>query len=225
MGDLHRYAESYNKAETYYLNASKLGPGYGNPYNQLAVVNYNRDNYCNSLYWYARSLLATHEAFTTSSGNLERLFVSNREKLQEYGRDSKPTILTDDKMMMMISTIPTNTSRSEKRSNKGDYQSSLKERKKSASKSFLAHFVDLQYDFFLLCQRKEDIEIVDILENMRQKMSAIAASLESIQQFYAFGDSLFCRLVVINAFHVRPNWPVPPSIKQPTCHRNDMPST
>jgi hypothetical protein len=48
---------------------------------------------------------------------------------------------------------------------------------------------------------------------------AIAASLESIQQFYAFGDSLFCRLVVINAFHVRPNWPVPPSITT-----TDMPS-
>jgi hypothetical protein len=37
-GDLHRYAESYDKAITCYLSATKLSPGNGNPYNQLAVV-------------------------------------------------------------------------------------------------------------------------------------------------------------------------------------------
>lgn len=37
-GDLHRYAEAYDKAITCYLNAAKLSPGNGNPYNQLAVV-------------------------------------------------------------------------------------------------------------------------------------------------------------------------------------------
>lgn len=37
-GDLHRYAESYDRASTCYLNAAKLSPGNGNPYNQMAVV-------------------------------------------------------------------------------------------------------------------------------------------------------------------------------------------
>ena len=37
-GDLHRYAESYDKAIASYLSATKLSPGNGNPYNQLAVV-------------------------------------------------------------------------------------------------------------------------------------------------------------------------------------------
>eukprot|EP00536_Pseudo-nitzschia_multiseries_P012012 jgi/Psemu1/290022/fgenesh1_pg.438_\ len=51
MGDLHRYAEAYNKAERNYANASKLGPGLGNPYNQLAVVAFSRETYCVALYW------------------------------------------------------------------------------------------------------------------------------------------------------------------------------
>ena len=37
-GDLHRYAEAYDKAIVCYLSATKLSPGNGNPYNQLAVV-------------------------------------------------------------------------------------------------------------------------------------------------------------------------------------------
>ena len=38
LGDLHRYAEAYNKAEINYLNASKLGPGLGNPYLSLIHI-------------------------------------------------------------------------------------------------------------------------------------------------------------------------------------------
>ncbi|KAG7369580.1 est1 DNA/RNA binding domain containing protein [Nitzschia inconspicua] len=199
MGDLQRYAESLNKAETYYLNASKLGPGYGNPYNQLAVVNFNRDNYCNSLYWYARSLLATHEKFSTSSGNLERLFITNREKLQEFGRDTKPTVLSEDTIM-----IATTGSRNGKRPTKEEL-SLMKEKKNAASKSLLSHFVDLQYDFFLLLKNNNNGDedgSVDI-ESLREKMDTVIASLSSILQYSAFGDSLLCRLVVICSFSVQ----------------------
>jgi len=46
-GDLHRYAESFDKATACYQNASKLSPGNGNPYNQLAVVS----QVCVGIFW------------------------------------------------------------------------------------------------------------------------------------------------------------------------------
>ena len=103
MGDLQRYAENYSKADSNYLNASKLAPGLGNPYNQLAVVDFSRDNYCNSLYWYSRSLMTTHGDFPTSLSNVKRLFAANREKLQEFGRDTKPTVLSAQSQSSLMS--------------------------------------------------------------------------------------------------------------------------
>lgn len=38
LGDLHRYARNYGTAESSYALSSRLAPGKGNPYNQLAVV-------------------------------------------------------------------------------------------------------------------------------------------------------------------------------------------
>jgi len=91
LGDLHRYSQDYKNAEACYLKSSKLGPGRGNPYNQLAVVAQQNQTQekeqgdceaCNALYWYARSLLASYEAFETSRSNMQRLFASNKAWLK-----------------------------------------------------------------------------------------------------------------------------------------------
>lgn len=85
LGDLERYRQKYGKSEQYYHKAAKLAPGKGNPYNQLAVVAQLKDSTLTavSLYYYARALLATHEPFETSWGNLMRLLQTNRDYLSK----------------------------------------------------------------------------------------------------------------------------------------------
>lgn len=177
MGDLHRYAESYNKAEVCYLNACKLAPGMGNPYNQLAVVAQMKDASmsCVALYWYARSLLATHDSFETSNSNLERLFNINRAYLKEHSRDPAPPILSP--------------------ANKKTPSDLVRAQKAAASKSCLAHFVDFHYELFKNNESDENKESI-----LRNKMTAIIKSFQSLLQASAFGDSLLCKMVVINTF-------------------------
>ncbi|VEU34921.1 unnamed protein product [Pseudo-nitzschia multistriata] len=206
MGDLHRYAEAYNKAESNYLNASKLGPGLGNPYNQLAVVAFSKETYCVALYWYARSLLATHERFSTSSNNLERLFASNREFLREHGRNSgvpmvlsQASVASSHKGSGKNKNIKTNSS-----NNKNN--SMLRAQKVAVSKSCLTHFVDLHYDLYLLKQQQSskntNLKVLDsnYHDQSRKNIRNVTASLKSLVQASGFSDSLLCKIVVINSF-------------------------
>lgn len=207
LGDLHRYAEAYNKAETNYMNASKIGPGLGNPYNQLAVVAFSKEAYCVSLYWYARSLLATHEKFSTSSANLERLFTTNRNFLLEHGRGSTPTILSANNDDASGSSKKTKKSSSNNSSN----NSMVRAQKAAASKSCLTHFVDLHYDLYQLQRHEEDDEMDkdknsqhrnydEAEKEMNEKMNNVIASLKSLVQVSGFSDALLCKIVVINNY-------------------------
>jgi hypothetical protein len=177
MGDLHRYGEAYGKAEACYANAFKLAPGMGNPYNQLAVVAQLKDANmsCVALYWYARSLLATHDSFQTSGSNLERLFTINKEYLKDHARDPKPPILPAI--------------------NKKTSAELMRAQKTAASKSCLAHFVDFHYE--LMKNEKLDSGAEAML---REKLEAFHSSLQSLLQASAFGDSLLCKMVVVAAF-------------------------
>ena len=76
----------------------------------------------NALYWYCRSLLATHSSFETSSNNLERLFTSNRQYLHEHSRGEPPIFIADKKNPLSSA------------------------QKQATTKSCLSHFVDFQYD-------------------------------------------------------------------------------
>lgn len=195
LGDLHRYAEGYNKAESNYLNASKLGPGLGNPYNQLAVVAFSKDAYCVALYWYARSLLATHEKFSTSSNNLERLFSSNREFLLEHGRNSTPIIFINSM----------NKNSNNKSTNRNSANSNMLRAKKAAAiKSCLTYFVDLHYDLYEYQEKSKKEEYTNDddpgAKKLREKMKHVIASLKSLVQVSGFSDSLLCKIVVINSF-------------------------
>ena len=113
LGDLHRYSSSPADAEACYLVASRLAPGSGNAYNQLAVVAQARTGASAAsaataappsssssspeqqggavatvlaLYYYARSLMSAEEPFDTSRPNLLRLYEANRRWLGEHSR-------------------------------------------------------------------------------------------------------------------------------------------
>lgn len=178
MGDLHRYAESFSKAETYYLYASRLAPGMGNPYNQLAVVSQLKDPNlsCVALYWYCRSLLATHDSFETSSSNLERLFDMNRTYLEEHSRTDAPPIFSQTTKKMSSDM--------------------LRAEKAAVTKACLAHFVDFHYELF-----KESTCGLNT-EQLQSKMDGVIRSLESLLHASAFGDSLLDKMVLINTFSV-----------------------
>lgn len=201
LGDLHRYGEAYNKAEANYLNASKLGPGLGNPYNQLAVVAFSKDTYCVAIYWYARSMLATHEQFSTSSNNLERLFASNREFLVEHGRDSTPTVFQNS-----VAGETSNSSKNNKNRNSAN-NSMLRAQKNAAIKSFLMHFVDLHYDLYLQQgnnkneqHTNDDDDEGNNEKRLRERTKNVIASFRSLVQVSGFSDALLCKIVIINSF-------------------------
>ncbi|KAG0231806.1 hypothetical protein BGW42_008639 [Actinomortierella wolfii] len=80
LGDLARYSETYSDkvpkrwdvAESYYNTARKLAPQYGNPYNQLAVIETFEPDHFLSLYYYFRSLVVEHP-FMTARNNIKVL--------------------------------------------------------------------------------------------------------------------------------------------------------
>lgn len=182
MGDLHRYAESFDKAEGCYQNASKLAPGLGNPYNQLAVVSQMKDSNltCVALYYYARSLLATHDSFETSGSNLDRLFSVNRVFLNEHARDDVPPVL------------PPPVTKSSTDSHM------LRAQKIAASKMCLAFFVDIHHDYSKMGKMLDDRSQVKLAE----KTTGFINSFNSLLRASAFSDSLLTKMVLINIFTV-----------------------
>ena len=190
-GDLHRYGESYTKAEQSYLSASKLAPGMGNPYNQLAVVSQVKDsnNTCVSLYWYARSILASHESFETSNSNLDRLFVTNRNYLKEHSRDPKAPILTQH-------------AAANKNIDKKTAQEMMRAQKTAAIRSSLAHFVDLHDRFYQGPSNSSSDDDKNNHQTLEEKRTNMIESLESLLLASAFGDALLCKMVAITTFSV-----------------------
>jgi tetratricopeptide (TPR) repeat protein len=182
LGDLYRYACSYPKAQECYEQAAKLAPSKGNPYNQMAVVAQlkqpDQPLSCVALYYYARSLLATHDPFPTSKGNLERLLEQNRTWLQTT---SEQELLEQQTTTYAQRVEPTKAKRA------------------VASRLFLARLVDVHYDFFTQTKMEErltrDAELVE-------KMNILLRKLEALLTDWAFGDSLLVKMVAIHAFSI-----------------------
>jgi tetratricopeptide (TPR) repeat protein len=180
LGDLYRYSTNYSLAEKAYDRASKLAPGKGNPYNQLAVVAQLKDPSaplsCMALFFYARALLASHDPFETSKANLARLLETNRAYLQTTSEDA-----------LLAATNKTGPER-------------VRAQKTIQSRLFLARFVDLHYDFF---RGKEDCRKSITEEELVDKMQVILTEFESLLKEWAFGDALLSKMVAINAFSIK----------------------
>ena len=166
LGDLQRYAMEHEEATECYTKASRLAPGRGNPYNQLAVVAQVSEQNLQAhpltavaLYWYCRSLLAD-EAFETSESNMERLFVMNQKWVAENiaaGTDGGivDTISggggagNDDASEMTEAASTSHMSRGSRWSNYRNRKAQLEANraaKSAMSRKFLAQFVDVHYD-------------------------------------------------------------------------------
>jgi len=204
LGDLHRYASSFSKAEEGYTRASRLAPGKGNPYNQLAVVAQLRDSpqgplTAVALYWYARSLLASRDPFETSRANLARLFATNRVWLEDHGTVGDDVSMTD--------AAATNGSGGV---NNGGKRAALeRERavKSALGRGFLAGFVDLHWEFFRGVSSTERNDDDDVLKSqmttpqgVMNRIDTLIESLMSLLSSAAFGDALLCKLVSVNVF-------------------------
>lgn len=63
---------NYSVAQAFYSLAWTLAPDWGNPFNQLAVVETYHSNDFGALYYYVRSL-AIPRSFPTSKGNIDAL--------------------------------------------------------------------------------------------------------------------------------------------------------
>ena len=173
LGDLQRYAMEHEEATECYTKASRLAPGRGNPYNQLAVVAQVSEQNLQAhpltavaLYWYCRSLLAD-EAFETSESNMERLFVMNQKWVAENiaaGTElvSVDTISAggnDDASEMTEAASTSHMSRGSRSSNNRNRKAQLEANraaKSAMSRKFLAQFVDVHYDIRNLTKAIEE---------------------------------------------------------------------
>lgn len=190
VGDLYRYQSNYTKSQTFYAKASRLSPGAGNPYNQLAVVAQLKDTAAPlntvALYWYARSLLTTHEPFEISKANLARLFQSNRDWFHKQD-------------------LPDATSGSG-----GGGRELAKVQRTKASHHFLSQFVDLHFSFFQGIIPTTGITTNNINEDDKNpalndeevvgQMEAVLGPFTDLLRASAFGDALLCKMVAICAF-------------------------
>lgn len=176
QGDLHRYKAEYNKSESFYLKASRLAPGRGNPYNQLAVVSQQSHvkssgfpKTCVALYWYIRSLLATYEPFETSRSNMTRLFESNSSWLEK-------------------NILPRPPDSSGK--NKKEFTDQQRQYKSVISRHFLCEFVKLHGMLFSLKSPPEPQRIVEQACALREQFKTLVGD-------QALGEALVLKMVAI----------------------------
>ncbi len=186
MGDLLRYDESYKQAEEIYLKSSKLYPGNGNPFNQLAVVAQSQDSLSAvALYYYARSMMATQAPSAMSDSNLKRLFTSNAKWLDEHARK-------DDSFSRGI--FEANGSEGKKADKKAQREWQQKQ-KTAMNRMALAKFVDLQWSFVKGISL-DGTALQDIIQNMDSVMDIFTQLINDA----SFGESLLCKIVAILSF-------------------------
>ena len=215
LGDLHRYSSNYDAAEICYLRASRLAPGSGNAYNQLAVVAQTssssnkggsgggaNDMTVVALYYYTRSLMSSCDIFETSRANLSRLYENNRKWLEEHTRDNN----NDDDILLPAGRrelIDPITGKPMTKSKKEEKEL-IVQRRAIANRKILSRFVDMQYDYIRGIAIVEPSGRVDDMTDglfMEGKTASLLTVFrEAIIVNVSFSDSLLCKLVSICAY-------------------------
>ncbi|KAL5011982.1 hypothetical protein ScPMuIL_010533 [Solemya velum] len=94
LGDIARYRQQIEQAQTFYWHAANLVPFNGQPYNQLAIVEAARGNKLTTVFYYIRSLAVRHP-FPVAATNLEKLYSKIARDLSEYkGKLSVSEVVT-----------------------------------------------------------------------------------------------------------------------------------
>jgi Telomerase activating protein Est1/Est1 DNA/RNA binding domain len=174
--------------------SAQLGPGMGHPANQLGVMcgsqilagsnsakssttstsPQQQNQSAVGLYWYARSLLASHEPFETTYVNLQRLFQANQlwldrnQQQQQHQQSQQPP----------ASTVAASKS----------LQASL----------FLAQYV--QFHGQLLLSDDESSSFLTSNDVVTSAMEGVTHGLASLLKQSALSDSLLVKAVAIQAF-------------------------
>ncbi|BFZ20344.1 hypothetical protein BsWGS_23385 [Bradybaena similaris] len=73
LGDIARYRQQMEQAQTYYRHAANLSPNNGQPYNQLAILEASRGDKLSTVFYYIRSLAVRHP-FPVAATNLEKFY-------------------------------------------------------------------------------------------------------------------------------------------------------
>lgn len=181
LGDLLRYSNSFAQAEAAYLKATRLAPGRGNPYNQLAVIgqikNSNAPLSVTVLYWYCRSLLATDDPFPTALANLDRFFTLTCKETSDLDGDT---------------TLPTSTA--------GLNREKARALKGVRNRNFLQAFTDFHGRIFFALSNKESsqceprMKMTDYFATIDKLLSQLDWLLEES----SFSDALLNKMIVIN---------------------------
>ncbi|KAL7538964.1 hypothetical protein ACHAXR_010005 [Thalassiosira sp. AJA248-18] len=208
LGDLYRYSTSYKLAEECYSKSAKLAPGTGNPFNQLAVVAQlqSQDSSLTavSLYYYARSLMATRAPFETSRGNLVRLFESNQKWMEEHLREdgdddvhSRGIVNVDNMDVAAVATKATVA-------NKKVQKEWMQKERAAMNRKAMARLVDLQWALFRGVSLDDDDDAnnkgqID-LDKLMKKMTSLLGTYTNLISHASFSESLLCKLVATIAF-------------------------
>ncbi|XP_064649386.1 nonsense-mediated mRNA decay factor SMG7-like [Lineus longissimus] len=73
LGDIARYRQQIEQAQTYYRHAAFLVPYNGQPYNQLAILEAAKGSKLSTVFYYVRSLAVKHP-FPVAATNLEKFY-------------------------------------------------------------------------------------------------------------------------------------------------------
>ncbi|XP_061183919.1 uncharacterized protein LOC133192081 [Saccostrea echinata] len=82
LGDIARYRQQVEQAQTFYWHAANLVPFNGQPYNQLAIVEAARGNKLTTVFYYIRSLALRHP-FPAAATNLEKMYTKLTKDIPE----------------------------------------------------------------------------------------------------------------------------------------------
>ncbi|KAL3871786.1 hypothetical protein ACJMK2_039762 [Sinanodonta woodiana] len=83
LGDIARYRQQIEQAQTYYWHAANLVPSNGQPYNQLAILEAAKGNKLSTVFYYIRSL-AVKVPFPVAATNLEKLYSKLAKDTPEF---------------------------------------------------------------------------------------------------------------------------------------------
>jgi Telomerase activating protein Est1/Est1 DNA/RNA binding domain len=180
--------------------SAQLGPGMGHPANQLGVMcgsqilavsnvfksssssttptsqHQQQNQSAVGLYWYARSLLASHEPFETTFVNLQRLFQANQLWLDRNQQQQQ------QQQQQQSHQPPASTVAASK-----SLQASL----------FLAQYVQFHGQLLLSGDESSFLSSNDVVANA---MEGVTHGLASLLKQSALSDSLLVKAVAIQAF-------------------------
>lgn len=94
LGDIARYRQQIDQAQTYYWHAAYLVPFNGQPYNQLAILEAAKGNKLSTVFYYIRSL-AVKVPFPAAATNLEKLYAKLTKETPDFkGKLSASEMIT-----------------------------------------------------------------------------------------------------------------------------------